>query len=153
MQLHLFHSDCTFSGMKLSERAWQAWSLLAFAAGNRQIITYEILGKLTGMAAAGLGSVLEQIQSYCLVNNLPPLSALVVNKSTGLPSQGFTATTNVPLAFVQIFEFDWLSITCPTPTQLEEATRARPSNGVDADGRQILADSPQSVDASLPSAG
>jgi hypothetical protein len=116
--------------MKLSERAWQSWSLLAFAAGHRQTITYEMLGKLTGMHAAGLGSVLEQIQSYCLVNNLPPLSALVVNKGTGLPSPGFVATTNVPKAFMDIFDHDWLETPCPTPDQLAEATRIRPSNGI-----------------------
>ncbi|HEY8311473.1 MAG TPA: hypothetical protein VIG47_12995 [Gemmatimonadaceae bacterium] len=118
--------------MKIPERAWQAWPLLAFAAGNRQIITYEILGKLTGMHAAGLGDVLEQVQSYCLVNNLPPLTALVVNKGTGLPSPGFVAATDVPRAFIKVFEHDWLATPCPSPEQLAEATRVRPSNGVAA---------------------
>jgi hypothetical protein len=116
--------------MKLNERAWQAWSLLAFAASHRQTITYEMLGKLTGMHAAGLGSVLEHVQSYCLVHDLPPLSAIVVNKSTGLPSEGFVAATNVPRAFIEIFEHDWLNTPCPSPEQLAEATRERPSNGV-----------------------
>lgn len=116
--------------MKLSERAWQSWPVLALAAGNRQIITNEILAKLTGMHAAGLGSVLEQIQSYCMVNGLPPLTALVVNKGTGLPSEGFIAATNVPRAFADVFEHDWLQTPCPTPDALAEATRLRPSNGV-----------------------
>ncbi|MBA3342840.1 MAG: hypothetical protein H0W30_04520 [Gemmatimonadaceae bacterium] len=116
--------------MKLSERAWQAWPVLALAAGNRQIITYEILAKLTGMHAAGLGSVLEQIQSYCLLNDLPPLTALVVNKGTGLPSEGFVATKNVPRAFADVFEHDWLSTPCPSPDDLAEATRIHPSNGI-----------------------
>jgi hypothetical protein len=129
--------------VKLSERAWQAWSLLAFAAGNRQIITYEMLGKLTGMHAAGLGSVLEHVQSYCLVNNLPPLTAIVVNKGTGLPSLGFVAATNVPRAFVEVFEHDWLATPCPTPDQLAEATRLRPSNGIPS----------AAIGASAPSSG
>lgn len=118
--------------MKLSERAWQAWPVLALAAGNRQLLTYEILAKLTGMHTPGLGSVLEQIQSYCLVHDLPPLSALIVNKGTGLPSDGFVATNDVPRAFIRIFEHDWLATTCPTPDQLAEATRLRPSNGIAA---------------------
>lgn len=116
--------------MKLSERAWQTWPLLAFAAHNRQTLTYEIVAKLTGMHTAGLGAVLEQIQSYCLVNDLPPLSALVVSKSTGLPSEGFVAASNVPRAFLDVFEHDWMAIACPTPEQLEAATRERPSNGI-----------------------
>jgi hypothetical protein len=115
--------------MKLSERAWQAWPILAYAAGNRQIITYESLGKLTGMHAAGLGSVLEHIQSYCLLKSLPPLTAIVVNKGTGLPSEGFIAATNVPRAFMNVFEHDWLSTECPSPDQMADATRLRPSNG------------------------
>lgn len=103
--------------------------MLAFAATHRQLLTYEILGKLIGMHAAGLGGVLEQIQSYCLVNALPPLSAIVVNKGTGLPSPGFVAATNLPRAWAEIFLYDWMATGCPMPGQLAEATRLRPSNG------------------------
>lgn len=116
--------------MRLSERAWQVWPLLAYAAGNRQIVTYEMLAQLTGMHAAGFGPILEQIQSYCLLNRLPPLTALVVSKATGLPSEGFVAATNVPRAFADVFEHDWYSTPCPAPEQLAEATRLRPSNGL-----------------------
>ena len=73
--------------MKIPERAAQAWSLLAFAATHRQTLTYELLAKLTGMHAAGLGAVLEPIQSYCLLHSLPPLTALVVNKVTDCRAQ------------------------------------------------------------------
>jgi hypothetical protein len=116
--------------MKLPDRAWQTWPILTLAASHRQTLTYEILGRLTNMHAAGLGAVLEHIQSYCLENKLPPLTALVVNKNTGLPSEGFVATKDVPRAFVQIFDFDWQSIACPTPALLAEAAARRPSNGV-----------------------
>src|SRR5688500_4556906 len=123
--------------MKLSERAWQAWPVLILAAKNRHILTYELLGRLTGMHAAGLGSVLEQIQSYCLRHRLPPLSALIVNKSTGLPSPGFVAASDVPRAIATVFEHDWLAIACPTPGQLAQATRLLPSNGIpEAAGHQ-----------------
>lgn len=122
--------------MKLQERAWQAWPVLTFAAKNRQILTYELLGRLTGMHPAGLGQVLERIQSYCLLHKIPPLSALVVSKETGLPSPGFVATTDVPRAFITIFEHDWLAETCPSPEQLEQAARALPSNGNVSAGSQ-----------------
>jgi putative restriction endonuclease len=77
-----------------------------------------------------LGGVLEYVQSYCLEHDLPPLSALVVNKSTGLPSEGFVATKDVPRAFIQIFDFDWGRVACPTPEELAQATQRRPSNGI-----------------------
>src|SRR5690242_7723634 len=116
--------------MKLSERAWQTWPLLTFAAGHRQVLTYEIVARHTGMHTPGLGGVLEQIQSFCLLKNLPPLSAIVVNKSSGLPSEGVVATTNVPSALVEIFEFDWQSFACPMPGEFAAATAALPSNGI-----------------------
>lgn len=121
---------CSQSAMKIPERASQTWSLLAFAARNRQTLTYELVGKLTGMHTAGVGSVLEPIQSYCLLHKLPPLSALVVSKATGLPGTGFIAAQDVPREFVRIFGHDWLTVGCPTPEAFAEAVRQLPSNGL-----------------------
>ena len=118
--------------MKLSERAWQVWPLLTFAATHRQLITYEILGKHTGMHAAGFGPILEHIQSYCLEHGLPPLTALVVSKGTGLPSEGFVAASNVPRAFIEVFDHDWTTVSCPGPDELADARERRPSNGIPA---------------------
>jgi hypothetical protein len=115
--------------MKVNERAWQAWPVLTLAARNRQTLTYELLGRLTNMHAAGLGQVLEHVQSYCLLHKLPPLSAIVVSKDTGLPSPGFVATSDVPRAFNKVFEHDWLITACPTPDELTQATKQLPSNG------------------------
>lgn len=116
--------------MKISERASQTWPILALAAGNRQTLTYEMVGKLTGMHTAGVGAVLEPIQSYCLLHGLPPLTALVVNKTTGLPGAGFVAASDAPRAFARVFEHDWLSVGCPSPKTLAEAVQQLPSNGV-----------------------
>ena len=71
--------------MKATERASQIWAVLALAARNRQILTYEIVGRLIGVPARGLGHLLEPIQSYCLLKDLPPLTILVVQETTGLP--------------------------------------------------------------------
>jgi len=75
--------------MRVSERAAQVWSILAFAATHRQVLTYDIVAKLTGLARQGLGPVLEPIQSYCIERRLPPLTILVVKADTGLPGSGF----------------------------------------------------------------
>lgn len=116
--------------MNVYERAAQVWSVLALAATNRQTLTYQIVGKLTGVPARGLGKVLEPIQSYCLIRGLPPLTGLVVSKLTGLPSPGFVAAANVPLEQVKVFEHKWLDEIAPTPESFEEAVKQRPSNGV-----------------------
>lgn len=116
--------------MKNHERAWQVWPLLTYAASHRQMLTYEMVGQLTGMAIPGLGAVLEPIQSYCMLTKLPPLTVLVVNKKTGLPGLGFVAADDLATALVQVFEKDWRSVGCPTPDTLLDAARRLPSNGL-----------------------
>jgi hypothetical protein len=118
--------------MTASERAAQIWAVLGLAARNRQILTYEMLGRLIGVPARGLGHLLEPIQSYCLINNLPPLTILVVQEATGLPGSGFSAVTASEYAGKQleVFNFDWLEHGAPTPDVLDRAATQRPSRGV-----------------------
>lgn len=116
--------------MKATERAVQIWPVLALAARNHQLLTYDILGQLIGVPRQGLGQLLEPIQSYCLLNKLPPLSALVVSSQTGMPSAGFIAAHDVPAAQMEIFNFDWAKSPCPTAAQFTQAIADLPSNGL-----------------------
>lgn len=120
--------------MNRSERASQIWTVLAWAASHRQSLTYSQVGKLIGVPTAGLGQLLEPIQSYCLENNLPPLTVLVVQQESGMPGAGFTATAASGLASAQaaVFAFDWLAHGNPQPEKLEAAVVKRPSNSGDA---------------------
>jgi hypothetical protein len=45
--------------MSAAERATQIWAVLAFAARNRQILTYGLLARLVGIPAVGLAKSLE----------------------------------------------------------------------------------------------
>ncbi|MBB4638512.1 DUF7662 domain-containing protein [Longimicrobium terrae] len=119
--------------MNLVDRAWQIWPLLVHAARNRQTLTYEMIAQLTGMATPGVGGVLEPIQSYCLLNKLPALTALVVSKKSGLPGTGFIAAQDVPREFVRIFRHNWTALPCPGPAALAEAVQRLPSNGISLD--------------------
>ena len=114
--------------MRASERAVQIWSTLALAATNRQVLTYDILSRLTGVPRQGLGRLLEPIQSYCLLQQLPPLTILVVNTS-GLPGTGFTAAQDIPREQLRVFSHKWLEQAVPSPEQLAEAANKLPSNG------------------------
>ena len=67
--------------MNVYQHAAQIWSLLVWAARSRQTLTYEILAKLINIPQFRLGPHLEPIQSFCLLNDLPPLTCLV-----GVPS-------------------------------------------------------------------
>lgn len=124
--------------MKIPERAVQIWSVLAWAARNRQILTYDLLGKLIGVPPQGLGQLLEPIQSYCLLNKLHPLTILVVQRAAGMPGVGFIAAQDIPLKQQEVFSFDWIEHGCPAPEEFEAAVRKFPSN------RANLADLPPS---------
>ena len=116
--------------MTANERAAQIWAVLALAAHNRQVLTYEMVARLTGVARVGLGRCLEPIQSYCLVKGLSPLTILVVSEKTGMPGVGFIAAQDIPRAQQEVFEYDWLAHGGPSPESFEAAGRERPSNGV-----------------------
>lgn len=116
--------------MKVNDRAAQIWPLLALAARNRQILSYDLLSRLTGVLRPGLGQLLEPIQSYCLVHHLPALTGIVVSENTGVPGTGFTATADVPAMQARVFAHDWLSEPVPSPEALADAVAQRPSNGV-----------------------
>jgi hypothetical protein len=115
--------------MNKSQRAAQIWAVLAWAAKNRQIITYPILGKLIGVPTQGLGHLLEPIQSYCLLKGLPPLTILVVQERTGLPGVGFNAASakEYGKSQMEVFKYDWVRHAAPTPEELAEAVKKRPS--------------------------
>lgn len=121
--------------MNRSERASQIWAVLALAASNRQSLTYGMLSRLIGVPAAGMGKLLEPIQSYCILKELPPLTLLVVQKTSGLPGRGFVGAKAADYARDQmrIFEFNWLAHGNPQPERLELAALELPSNGEEID--------------------
>ena len=116
--------------MEVSERAAQIWSILALAARNRQVLSYDMVSKAIGVPRAGLGRLLEPVQSYCLINELPPLTVLVVKESSGIPGEGFIAAKDIPEAQASVFAYDWLKHKAPSPEVLQKAVLERPSNGV-----------------------
>ena len=120
--------------MNIGQRATQLWSILAFAAHNRQVLTYGVVAKLTGLPPT-LGQFLEPIQSYCLLQGLEPLTVIVVNRETGLPGGGFVAAENISKAQQDVFSYDWLEHGCPSPEEFEKAVKERPSNGVPSDSQ------------------
>lgn len=116
--------------MTIYERAAQIWSILGLAASNRQILTYGIVGKLMGVPQQGLGRMLEPVQSFCILNQLPPLTILVVSETTGEPGAGFVAAEDIPKTQLDVFNFDWISYGAPAAESLEKAADRMPSNGV-----------------------
>ena len=121
--------------MKASERSTQIWAVLAWSARSRQNITYGQLAQICGGLARGLGGWLEPIQSYCIINELPPLTVLVVQQDSGLPGSGFTGATASEFARAQasVFAYNWLEHENPGAEKFELAVKQAPSNGTKRD--------------------
>jgi len=64
-------------------------------------MTYGHLSKLIGVPTAGLGQLLEPIQSFCIIEKLPPLTILVVQQDSGLTGSGFTGAKASEFAKIQ----------------------------------------------------
>ena len=116
--------------MKRIDTAVAIWSVLSLSATNRQILTYTLLAQLIGVPRSGLGRLLEPIQSYCILSNLPPLTSIVVEARTGCPGDGFIAASNLPQAQSATFAHDWLGQTVPQPLDFRKALDTLPSCGL-----------------------
>ena len=106
--------------MEMKERAMQCYMALLSAAHNRQTLTYEILGGMVGLPARALAEPLGYIMVYCSNHNLPPLTVLVVQKHTGIPSEGLV--TSDPKDFdgdrERVFTHEWYKTTPITSDDL-----------------------------------
>ncbi|WP_319406169.1 hypothetical protein [uncultured Desulfosarcina sp.] len=107
--------------MTISERACQIWSILAWVAKNRQSLTFDLLSKLIGVPTAGLEHLLEPINAFCILNNLPLLTVLVVQTDSGLPDSKLTGTKASDIAKNQadVFNYNWLDYGNPQPKGFE----------------------------------
>jgi hypothetical protein len=102
------------------DRAAQLWSLLVFAARNQKILSYHNLEQLTGLAQQGGGNCLAPIQNYCEHHRLPPLTSIVVNERTGMPSESLMEAKDIFAAQARVFVYDWFAHKAPTPEDFQK---------------------------------
>src|ERR1035437_752884 len=95
------------------QRSVQLWSVLAYAAKMQQVLSYETLAKLTGMAPIGQARPLGNIWFYCKQNDLPSLTSIVVNQRTGNPPDDIGGE-DLSTTQRRVFIFDWLSHHIPS---------------------------------------
>jgi hypothetical protein len=95
---------------------------------NRQMITYEVLGKLMfqRQASGVLANILDHVASFCNLNKLAPLTAIVVNKESGRPGKSIP----IELATLdqqreRVYRQDWYDICPPTEQELSDAFLAK----------------------------
>src|SRR5437773_10029387 len=101
-------------GNRLHVRAQQVWLILtAHVMYRKSTITYKDLATAMGYenprAAHTLGRQLGIVGWFCTANDLPPLNAIVVNQSTGLPGHEVVLRRgrSVPQEQAAVFATDW----------------------------------------------
>lgn len=103
------------------DRAVQAWQILVGKAMSRQTVTYLNLSRLMYQkdAQGVLDKILGHIAFYCIDNQLPALTSIVVRKGRGTPG------SDIPLDISQIdaerekvYEYDWFNVYPPTKDDL-----------------------------------
>lgn len=108
--------------MRSALHAERIWLMLAFAAKNRQLLSYRLVAQATGLPMQGVGHCLGPIQRYCARHKLPLLNVLVVSEKTGLPGRGYVGTPGeVPKAQAKAFKFDWIGHGVPSQAELRLA--------------------------------
>jgi putative restriction endonuclease len=123
------------------ERAYRAWPILTAKASARQTITYSEFADHLGIHVRPVRYVLHVIQAWCLAEEKPPLTILVVNKGQGRQGQGFIAwdTSHVEEGYRAVFAYPWLDLPNPfefasqdaTPEELARAIVVRPQEAAE----------------------
>lgn len=105
----------------LQARAVQIFSILISAAYNRQTVTYGMVAELIEYGGAGvLDRQLGLILHWCAENELPPLTVLVVNATTGLPGEGFGDAETLHSDREKVFNHPWFTLVPPTISDLKK---------------------------------
>jgi hypothetical protein len=109
----------------LASRALQIWHILVGMAFHRQTLTYGRLATIIGYNGAGvLDRQLGHIMYFCEQNELPPLTALVINEQSGVPGGGLILRGNAETERDRVFDdVSWYRLRPPSENELAEAWR------------------------------
>lgn len=109
---------------KHSARAVQAWQILVGMAMNRQTTTYLGLSRLMYKkdAQGVLDKILGHIAYYCIDNDLPPLTSIVVGKGRGTPGRDIPVDlSTIDEQRESVYDFDWYNVYPPSEDDLKAA--------------------------------
>lgn len=96
-------------------RACQIWQILVGCATRRETITYQRLVEHLGHSQPKvLAKQLGRIMHFCSQHRLPPLTVLVVNKTSGKPGDGLELTADRAKLRERVFNHDWYGLMPPT---------------------------------------
>jgi hypothetical protein len=92
--------------VKIEERAMQLWSVLVLAARSQQLLGYATLADLTNLPNQ-MGNFLGPVAAYCIKNDLPQITSIVVSQETGKPGTYYPGKDAIADQW-KSFVFDWM---------------------------------------------
>lgn len=105
-------------------RALQVWQILIAYAASRRSLTYTQLAEYLGWGSVKpLSKPLGHVMYWCIANDLPALTVLVVNKNTGRPGAGLALDGDTDREREKVFKMEWFKLIPPSPEQLLAAWR------------------------------
>jgi len=110
--------------MTQAEWALRIWQVLVGAAHFRQVLTYKILADMIGIGPPGKGAgvlskPLGHVMDYCSSRSLPALTSIVVNRGTGIPGEGLTASADPVSERERVYDFNWYALDPPSLKDME----------------------------------
>ncbi len=105
-------------------RAVQAWQILVGMAMRRQTDTYKGLSHLMYQkdAPGVLDEILGHIAYYCIDNELPALTSIVVAKGRGTPGQEIPVDLDtIDAEQEKVYDYDWYDVKPPSETELKSS--------------------------------
>jgi len=70
-----------------------------------------------------MAQLLDPIMCFCIENNLPPLTILVVNDTTGSPGKGLILRGEENSERERVYKCNWYNIYPPTEEDFAQALR------------------------------
>jgi len=122
-------------------RAAQLWPLLITSARNQKLLSYDTVRHSTGLATPAIGPIgLGPIFYYCVEEDLPWLTSIVIQEGSGIPGNGFMdqaretygPDVNIHQLQSRVFVYDWFKRPAPTPDDFERAANKHRSTAVEA---------------------
>ncbi|WP_169734069.1 HNH endonuclease [Ciceribacter selenitireducens] len=95
------------------ERAGRLWSILTALAKDKKITTYGEAAREIGIHHRPMRFVLEPIQDFCIKEDLPRLTSLVVSKTNGLQGSGYLGIPGHTADLEKVFAFGWNTVANP----------------------------------------
>ena len=91
------------------ERAIDLWKILVDIANKKELCTYKNVSSILNIHPRVIRYPLHIIQEYCIKNDLPPLTIIIVSSISGRQGKGIYASNpdQYSRKITEVYNFNW----------------------------------------------